>query len=125
VDNLTSNVPAGEWRDSVIPFRVRDDPETALKVLRMHEVDESSLRSQLAVCINEVIRERGLTQTVVSGIFGIPQPHISELRNYKLSRFSSERLVRFITLLDRDVDVIIRPKSGNHAEGMVSVMVVA
>ena len=31
------------------------------------------------------------------------QPHVSELKNYKLTRFSSERLLRFLTQLDRDV----------------------
>lgn len=87
--------------------------------------DDRTLRAQLAVRINELIRERRLTQTTVAGIFGIPQPHISELRNYKLGRFSSERLMRFITLLDRDVEIVIRPKSENHAEGMVSVQVAA
>jgi predicted XRE-type DNA-binding protein len=38
-------------------------------------------------------KERKLTQVAVAEIFGIPQPHISELRNYKLTRFSSERLL--------------------------------
>lgn len=33
------------------------------------------------------------------------QPHVSELKNYKLSRFSSERLLRCIALLNRDVEV--------------------
>lgn len=87
--------------------------------------DDRTLRAQLAGRINELILERRLTQTTVARIFGIPQPHISELRNYKLSRFSSERLMRFITLLDRDVEIVIRPKPENHAEGMVSVQMAA
>ena len=89
------------------------------------DVDERKLRTQLAMRLNDLIKERKLTQTVAAGIFGIPQPHISELRNYKLSRFSSERLLHFITLLDRDVEIIIRPKAANHAAGLVSVMVAA
>lgn len=122
VDNLTSNVHGSEWGDPVIPLRVRGDPESVLKVLRQRETDENSLRSQLASCLNGLIRERKLTQTVVSGIFGIPQPHISELRNHKLSRFSSERLLRFITLLDQDVEIVIRPKTGNQPGGVLSVV---
>lgn len=113
----------GTGGESAVPFRVRDNPERVMKVLRERATDESSLRSQLALCINGLIRERHLTQTVVSGIFGIPQPHISELRNNKLSRFSSERLLRFITLLDHDVEIAIRPKALNHEEGVVSVQI--
>lgn len=69
--------------------------------------------------------ERKLTQTAVAWIFGIPQPHISELRNYKLSCFSSERLLHFITQLDKDVEIVIRPKAANHAAGLVTVRVAA
>ncbi|MCX7137070.1 MAG: XRE family transcriptional regulator [Proteobacteria bacterium] len=29
------------------------------------------------------------------------------VKNYKLTRFSSERLMRFLTLLDRDVEIVI------------------
>ncbi|HEY9421770.1 MAG TPA: helix-turn-helix transcriptional regulator [Thermoanaerobaculia bacterium] len=57
-------------------------------------------------------------------LFGIPQPHVSDLKHYKLSRFSSERLLRFVTLLDRDVEIIIRPKAEGHGAGVVSVSVV-
>ena len=62
-----------------------------------------------------------LTQAKVAALFGIPQPHVSELKNYKLSRFSSERLLRFLTLLDRDVEIVIRAKAKGHASGLVSV----
>src|SRR4051812_19363975 len=56
---------------------------------------------------------RRLTQARVAELFGIPQPHVSELKNYKLSRFSSERLLRFVTLLDRTS----RSSSGRRPRG--------
>lgn len=93
--------------------------------LGFDDADERRLRVQLAMRLNDLIKERKLTQTVVAEIFGIPQPHISELRNYKLARFSSERLLHFITQLDRDVEIIIRPKAANHPAGLVSVLVAA
>lgn len=89
------------------------------------DADERRLRVQLAMRLNDLINERKLTQAAVAEIFGIPQPHISELRNYKLARFSSERLLHFITQLDRDVEIVIRPKAANHPAGLVSVLVAA
>lgn len=84
---------------------------------------ERKLRVELAMRLNELIGARRLTQVRAAELFGIPQPHISELKNYKLSRFSSERLLRFVTLLDRDVEIVIRPKAKGRASGVVSVSV--
>ena len=93
--------------------------------LEFADADERKLRVQLAMRLNDLIKERKLTQTAAAEIFGIPQPHVSELRNFKLTRFSSERLLHFITLLDRDVEIVIRPKAENHASGLVSVLMAA
>jgi len=91
--------------------------------LGLADAGERKLRVQLAMQINELVADRRLTQVKAATLFGIPQPHVSDLKNYKLSRFSSERLLRFLTLLDRDVEIIIRPKARKRALGTVSVSV--
>ena len=55
------------------------------------DAGERRLKVQLAMRVNELIKGLGLTQAKAAKLFGIPQPHVSELANYKLSRFSSER----------------------------------
>ncbi len=97
----------------------------ALVDLGFADADERKLRVQLAMRLNELIAGRTLTQARAAELFGISQPHVSELKNYKLGRFSSERLLRFVTLLDRDVEIVIRPKAKGHASGVVSVSVAA
>lgn len=87
------------------------------------DADERRLRVQLAMRLNELIAARRMNQADAAKRFGIPQPHISELKHYKLSRFSSERLLHFVTLLDRDVEIIIRPKAEGRVSGVVSVSV--
>ena len=97
--------------------------------LGLPDADERTLRTKLAVRLNELIQSEGLTQTLVAKRLGITQPHVSELKNYKLTRFSSERLLHYITLFSRDVEIFIRPcaqTAGNaarrkHAVGAVSV----
>lgn len=85
------------------------------------DAGERKLRVQLAMRLNELISKQRFTQAKVAARFGIPQPHVSELKNYKLTRFSSERLLRFLTLLDRDVEIVIRAKAKRRAPGHVSV----
>jgi predicted XRE-type DNA-binding protein len=89
--------------------------------LEFEDAGERKLRVQLAMRLNALIKARCLTQAKAAEIFGIPQPHVSELANFKLSRFSSERLMRFLTLLDRDVEIVIRPKAKGQQSGLVSV----
>lgn len=93
--------------------------------LGFQDTGERKLRVQLAMRINELLQDRKLAQAKVAALFGVPQPHISELKHYKLSRFSSERLMHFITLLDKDVEIIIRPKAKGHESGLLSVLVAA
>ena len=91
--------------------------------LGLSEPGERTLRTRLALQVNDLIAERRLTQVKVAQLLGIPQPHVSELKHYKLARFSSERLLRFLTCLDRDVEILIRPKAGRRAMGTLSVSV--
>lgn len=85
------------------------------------DAPERRLRVQLAMKLNELVAKRELTQARAAQLFGVPQPHISELKNYKLSRFSSERLLRFLTQLDRDVEIVIRPKARSRGAGQLLV----
>ena len=81
---------------------------------------DRQLRVQLAVRLNELLKAGGLTQAAAAKHLGLAQPHLSELKNYKLSRFSSERLLHLITLLDRDVEIFIRPRTSGSATGASS-----
>jgi predicted XRE-type DNA-binding protein len=71
------------------------------------DASERKLRVELAMRLNELIAGRQLTQAAAAQLFDIPQPHVSELKHYKLNRFSSEHLLRFVTLLDRDIEIVI------------------
>lgn len=87
--------------------------------------DERQLRVKLAMRLNDLLQAEGLTQAAAAKRFGIAQPHVSELKNYKLSRFSSERLMHYITLLNRDVEIFIRPRSqdASHVKDVGQVLV--
>lgn len=67
-------------------------------------------RAQIMSRIAEIIRERGLTQHRASKVLGIPQSKVSCLMNGKLSMFSLDHLFELLNALDRDVEIIIKPK---------------
>ncbi|OGP33216.1 MAG: XRE family transcriptional regulator [Deltaproteobacteria bacterium GWC2_65_14] len=108
---------AGKKREAVVA-----GTGNVFQDLGLADSEDRKLRVQLAVRLNKLIDEHRLSQAAVAKRFGVSQPHVSNLRNYKLSRFSSERLLRFITLLDRDIDIVIRPRDSAHEIGHVSVL---
>jgi predicted XRE-type DNA-binding protein len=83
--------------------------------LGLPDPDERQLRVQLALRLNDLLQAEGLTQAGAAKLLGIAQPHVSELKHYKLNRFSGERLLHYITLLNCDVEIFIRPRA--HAGG--------
>ena len=93
--------------------------------LGLPDRDERQLRVLQALRLNDLLKVEALTQVAAAKLLGIAQPHVSELKNYKLSRFSSERLLHYITLLNRDVEIFIRPRtnSNGNSSGTGPVMV--
>lgn len=92
--------------------------ENVFADLGFKDAGERKLRVQLAMEINAILSARKLTQSATAALFGIAQPHVSELVNYKLTRFSSERLMHFLTCLEQDVDIVVRP--ARKAQGAIS-----
>ena len=79
---------------------------------------EQKLKARLAAAINRAVEERGLRQAEAARVLGASQPDVSALANYKLSGFSIGRLVDYLTALNRDVEIAIRP---SRHRGHVSV----
>ena len=68
-------------------------------------------RAQVMSRIAQIIAERRLTQKSAAALLGIPQSKVSCLVNGKLSMFSLDHLFELLNALDRDVEIIIRPKT--------------
>jgi len=47
---------------------------------------------------------------------------MNRLTDYKLAGFSVERLITFLTALDRDVDIVIRKKARSRAAGRIAAL---
>ena len=82
---------------------------------------EELAKAELALMIDQAIRERGLTQQAAATLMGIDQPKVSALRNGRLSGFSVERLIRFLNALDHDVEIVVKPKPRSRRRGQILV----
>ena len=85
--------------------------------LNLPEADDLLAKAELAAKIIAEVQRRRMTQVQAAAVLGIDQPKISALKQGKLSGFSIERLVRFLLLLGRDVEITVkdRPRSRSIA----------
>jgi predicted XRE-type DNA-binding protein len=90
--------------------------------LRLPEPEEELAKAQLASHIRQIIKRRRLTQVSAAAVMGIDQPKVSALLNGRLANFSSERLMRLLTALGHDVEIMVRTKPRNRARGRIRVV---
>lgn len=74
------------------------------------DAEEAFARSLLMMHITDIIRAQALTQVAAAELLGTNQPTVSDLMRGKLSKFSLERLIAFLKVLDHDVEIVVRPR---------------
>jgi predicted XRE-type DNA-binding protein len=77
--------------------------------------EELGTKVRLAAGVNAILAKRKLTQVEAAKVLGVNQPKVSALRGYKLEGFSVERLMHFVTALEHDVVIEIRPRAKREA----------
>lgn len=86
------------------------------------DAEERQTKLRLAHTINSIVASKRLNQADAAARLGIGQPKVSALAHYKLEGFSVERLMTFLTSLDRDVEITIKRKPRSRAAGRVVVV---
>jgi predicted XRE-type DNA-binding protein len=81
------------------------DPETHL------------LKAGLVTRIREIIGESKLTQTEAAERMGLSQPDVSRLLRGQFRDVSVERLMRMLTKLGCDVDIVVRSHGQRKGKG--------
>lgn len=75
------------------------------------DANAMALKAGLAMHLHDLIKRRGLTQAQAAELTGISQPDLSRLLRGLFRDFSSDRMVRALTLLSADVQISV------YAEG--------
>ena len=86
--------------------------------LGFDDAEELSAKAALALKLNELVDQRGLSQAETAVITGMTQPKVSQVRRYKLQNISLERLMQALVSLDQHVEIIVQPAQREHAPGI-------
>ena len=81
--------------------------------------EQEQLKADLTLEIYKILKKRGLRQREAAKLLGTSQPRVSDLMRGRSGAFSASRLMEFLTALDQDVEITVRPK--REKEGKISV----
>lgn len=84
--------------------------------------EEALAKAELTAKIAQIIEAKGLTQSAAAKLLGIDQPKVSALLRGKLTGFSTERLIKFLNALGRDVEVVVRDRPRAKGPGHLQVL---
>ena len=99
-----------------------DHPEgtdNVLADLGFDDAEELTAKAALALKLNTLIDQRGLSQTEAAAITGMTQPKVSQVRRYKLQNISLERLMQALVSLDQQVKIVVQPARRAHGPGIL------
>ena len=71
--------------------------------------EDMAVKAQLVTKIADLIREHGLTQEEAARVLSLTQPKISKLLKGQFRGISERRLLRCLTRLGRDVQIVVKP----------------
>lgn len=108
-------------RKSVPAIPVTRGGSTVYADLGFENPAEELAKAQLAMMLDDVIRERGLTQLAAAKLMGVDQPKVSHILHGHLGGFSTQRLMEFLTALGRDVEIVVRPAPRSRKRGRLQV----
>jgi predicted XRE-type DNA-binding protein len=91
--------------------------------LGLSNPEERLAKAQLVHRIAEIIKERRLTQVEAGVILGIDQAKVSKLVRGRFSEFSTSTLMDFLTRLDQDVEIVVRPKPSSRETALLLVTI--
>ena len=90
--------------------------------LGLSEPADRLAKAELARKIAEIITKRHMNQADAAKLLGVDQPKISNIMNGRLSGFSLERLIHFLNLLGREVQIVVKQKPRSQAMGGLKVV---
>jgi helix-turn-helix protein len=70
---------------------------------------------------SQIVLSEQLSQRAAARRLNVNQPKASALSNYQLDSFSVERLIKFLNVLDRDVQIVTRRKPRSRKSGKILV----
>jgi predicted XRE-type DNA-binding protein len=88
--------------------------------LGLPDADGHFLKAQIVAELYRLSSAWKLTQTKAGALMGISQPEVSRLFKGNFREYSVDRLMGFLTAFNRDVEIVVRPRSEHDGRGQIA-----
>ncbi len=92
--------------------------------LGFDNAEEMQLKSELVRQINTIIKTRELSTVQARDLLKIDEEMLSNVRRGRLTEISIEHLFRYLNILGRDLEVVLKPRSTSSSHGEMKVTVI-
>lgn len=93
--------------------------------LELEAPDKLQTRARLLTEVVSILEQRKLTQVQAARVLGVDQPRVSALKRGKLSLFSTDTLLGFLSALGNDVEIVVKKRVHTRRAGRVHVVAAA
>lgn len=90
--------------------------------LGLKDADELLICAELTHLVHAELRDRRIAPAEAARLLGPEEADAAQLIAGRFVRFSTERLLRLLTALDRDVDIVVRPRPAGRAQARLRVV---
>ena len=82
--------------------------------LGFENAEEALAKVRLAMQIHKAIKSQKLTQKEAAKILDIDQPRVSDIIRGNLSRYSLDKLMKFVRMIGNSIEIRIKSKQKSH-----------
>ena len=100
-------------------IKIKKSSGNVFEDLDLPDAEELFLKATLGFEVFQIIGKRKLTQAEAAEVLGVKQPEISRLKKGKFNHYSVERLMTFLTRLNRDIEIRIIPSENREGKRRV------
>ena len=85
---------------------------------------EILLKSELVRQINHTIKDREINSVQTKSLLNLDEEMLSNLSRGRLTELTLENLFRYLNILGRDLEVVLKPSSISNSQGKLKVTVI-
>lgn len=89
--------------------------------LNIENPEEELAKAQLAHHVRRIIQERQLTPAAAGQILGTATSQVADLVGGKVSAFTYDHLLHFLSALECDVQIVVKPRGLAQGQGRIQV----